>query len=210
MTTAAQRAAQTLDKAATDHADAVRAWSHDEDPATARTPPPELTSKDLVQALVDAGLIPTNVEWGVSLAGEPPVVVTSETEATELAADDKAWTSLEPRTIHTRFSATTEWMPLPSTPDRFDETVSITKGDAVTVQARLADIREMAEDGLGVHAADALFLLALVEDRDVRAAAVRELHFRVPARLGFQGDACRHCLRPYPCLTVVALEGEGR
>lgn len=57
-----QQAAEAITRVGEAHQAAITAWSHDKDPATARTPPADLTSLDLAEALAAAGLIATETE----------------------------------------------------------------------------------------------------------------------------------------------------
>ena len=65
-----------------------------------------------INALVSAGLIVMDVHWAVSQDGVTLVEVPSKAAALAFAADDKAWASLEPRTIHARLTASAPWVAL--------------------------------------------------------------------------------------------------
>lgn len=108
-----QAAAAVLDEVVAKHAEAEEAWSLDTDPATARRPPKPPTHGDFIAALVDAGIIATNVEWGVVTCDGHVNTRDGASEQTvrDWAADDQAWrTPGRPRVVITRLGPTA-WKP---------------------------------------------------------------------------------------------------
>lgn len=107
-----QAAAAVLDEVVAKHAEAEEAWSLDTDPATARRPPKPPTHGDFIAALVDAGIIATNVEWGVlSSDGHVNDRYAGDEQMTRIwAADDGEWRTSAPRVVVKRLGPTA-WKP---------------------------------------------------------------------------------------------------
>lgn len=111
-----QAAADVIDRLHADHRAAEVAWSHDTDPATARQPPKVPTARDIAQSLADAGLLTTDLEWGVrgAVLGHPLVEgPLSREQAEGLLNGPRGAEPFVPARLVSRLRGATPWQDVP-------------------------------------------------------------------------------------------------